>query len=658
MDIKTLELYRILEEAGGYVSQDEICETLNIRPRTLREYVKESRDVLFRFTGAEVNQKSNRGYRLEVPDPDRLHKYLTEESEKTARQEYISPITQKGRVDYIIRTYLSSRKYQRYEDIADRIFASRTTVYSDLKIVREKLKEYNLDLETKAGEGMRIRGSEKNIRSCISDYFFHDEYSDSPVFQDQPLGVFDSRYTSQISRIVDDVLKKYDYVLTDVGRENLNIHILIALFRIQSDEYMEPAEKPVIDKEKNSDVYRMTLEIRNHINKTFFIEMPETETDYMMIHLLGSRVFDADNDTSLIQPETMNIVRHILTDIVNIYGIDFFSDIDLFTMLCMHLQPMIQRIRNRIRLHNPILDDIREGNPMGYEMAVLACDILARKYDTDIDEQEIGYLALHFQLALERKKNTLKKKKILVVCASGAGTSRLLMFRLQTRFADVIEEIRPASLKDLDHIDTEAYDLIVSTVPVNRKLRVPVLQVKYSLLDDDVSRISDVLMETDEDIRQIRSFFHPSLFFAEQTFRRREEIIHFMCGKLAQAAAVPAQFEKSVLERERLAGTDLGLGIAMPHPMTLMMDKTYVVVCHLKKPVVWGKQKVRLVFLLASRKEGGEAYTLFNKAIYALINQEQSVRRLTDDPSFETLMEEILNICRTQKSIKKESIFQ
>lgn len=40
-----------------------------------------------------------------------------------------------------------------------------------------------------------------------------------------------------------------------------------------------------------------------------------------------------------------------------------------------------------------------------------------------VAEDEIGYLTIHFQAALERQ---IAHKRILVVCSSGVGTSHLL----------------------------------------------------------------------------------------------------------------------------------------------------------------------------------------------------------------------------------------
>ena len=74
-----------------------------------------------------------------------------------------------------------------------------------------------------------------------------------------------------------------------------------------------------------------------------------------------------------------------------------------------------------------------------------------------MSEHEIGYLALHFQLAIERRKQA-DKKKVLVVCASGAGTSRMLAYRLQSQFGDRISEIQSAGVHDLKEMNADAFD--------------------------------------------------------------------------------------------------------------------------------------------------------------------------------------------------------
>ncbi len=245
------------------------------------------------------------------------------------------------------------------------------------------------------------------------------------------------------------------------------------------------------------------------------------------------------------------------------------------------------------------------------------------------------------------------------MCASGLGTSRLLVFRIRSRFAESVNHIESVSLEQLKKTDLSKFDMIVSTVPLPGKYEIPVISVKYSLSEEDVLRISDVINETDEDVIFARNMFRRSLFFKDQSFRSPEQAIHFLCAKLAEETELPAGFEKAVLEREKLTATDLGYGIAMPHPVTPMMEKTSLAaVCHLKKPLRWGKQKVTWIFLLAAKKDGQEAYTLFSHVLYQLVNDQEMIRRLTERPSFELLEKEISDLTISHKSEKEESIFQ
>ena len=63
---------------------------------------------------------------------------MKEESEN----QMLIPIYPEDRVHYLIRMFLTEEDYIKMEDICDRIFVSRSTLSSDLKEVREKLKYF------------------------------------------------------------------------------------------------------------------------------------------------------------------------------------------------------------------------------------------------------------------------------------------------------------------------------------------------------------------------------------------------------------------------------------------------------------------------------------------------------------------------------------
>ncbi len=82
-----------------------------------------------------------------------------------------------------------------------------------------------------------------------------------------------------------------------------------------------------------------------------------------------------------------------------------------------------------------------------------------------VNEEEIGYIALHIGAAMERSK---KAFKALVVCTSGIGTSQLLAARLGRCFRD-IEIKKILSVADIQDDITNDVDFIISTVPLSRE---------------------------------------------------------------------------------------------------------------------------------------------------------------------------------------------
>ena len=637
IDQRALQIYQILFDAKRYVPPEELCESLKIRPRTLRECLRENNELLFSACGASVVTKPNQGYLLDVPDREAFQDFLTSALQESIENEYASPITQEGRVDYIIRRYLSSRDYLKYEDIADSIYTSRTTVYNDLRLVKDKLAEYDLQLVTKSGYGQKISGAEKNITRCIADYFFYDPYKESEAFQTEPLGRFRFRNEAAVKRAVDDALDRYHYMMSDVGRENLIIHLIISLYRIDADDYLSDDNVPQIDMQKNSEAAAIAKDITASLEKDLHIRMPESEQAYIVAHLLGSRVFDMEEE-SLITAETINLVRRILSGIYDSCHIDFFQDIDLFTLLSMHLQPMISRISAGLRMYNPILDQIRRENPQGYDLAVFAGSIISDSLHKEIDENEIGYLALHFQLALERQNKQTKKKNIITVCASGAGMSNLLSYRLEKEFAGSIGEIKAAGMRELERMDLSGWDLIVSTIPLKMKLPLPVVTIGFSLGEEDIRRLNSMIYQDDTDMQFVRSAFDRDLYFTDCDFSSKEEVLLFLCKKMAEKIALPEGFLASVREREKLASTDLGSGAAIPHPLQNMTDQTCIAVCHLKKPVNWGRQDVSFVLLSAVCPDDRESYAFLSRTLFGLISSKDSMKELLEHPDYDSFL--------------------
>lgn len=653
-DPRILEIYGFLASAGDYVSVEKLSGIADVSPRTVREMIRESRDEIEKLTGAQLKYKSNYGYLLSIPDRRRFERFMMDLGTRIREEQYECPMTSESRIDWIIRHFLVDRTPMKSEDIAERLFVSRSTLAADLKTVRERLSKYGLVLQSRVGEGMFLSGSEKNIRTCISDYYFYDGFRDSAAFENQPLGRFDSHYQQTVEEVVRDVIHTHHYRMTDVGISNLIVHIVIALFRIESGAAGD--EKSVMNVSLYPEEAEMSREIRDRLYEKTGIFMPDAGLGYLIMHMIGTRVF-TPGDERLITAETINLTRRILNRILEIYNIDFFADIDLFTMLCTHIEPMLARVRNQIRMRNPMLKEIRKEDPVGYDMAVLAADLVAEQAGHPVDENEIGYLALHFELALERQRNH-EKKSVLTVCASGAGTSRMLMYRMQTRFRDQISRIDSASLQDLEHIAPDQYDLIVTTVPLHLQTKARVLHVQYFLSESDRDEIMNVLRGGKEVREQVLAAFDEKLFIGDLQVMSENAAIHFLSQKLMETGDIPRDFESRVLMREKLSSTAMGNGVAMPHPDILMLKETKIVIAHTVRPFQWGQEKVNWIFLLSIAKEEDGSSEQLVQTLYELLKNQELMKKINEEPTYACFMQCMNELLSHNDSAEKESIFR
>ena len=652
---RMLEIIQILYQENDFLTVEQLADQINVKPRTLRDLFKDNRSDLEHLSGAVLIYKNNYGYKLTVTDETLFRITVRDMNEKVNDEQFRMPVTSEGRCDWIIRHLLMDRAPVKSDDLAEHLYVSRSTLTTDLKLVREKLDHYHLNLESKVAGGLYLKGSEKDLRACTADYFFYNAYSSSTSFKDQPIGGFDMLYKDEVEQIVNKTLQKYSYKMTDVGIKNLIVHIMIALFRIKNG-FVHDAEKANVPRDKHQLEFTMSEEIRDMVEEKSGIHISDDSLGYIVIYMTGSRIFSS-RDENLITPETLNLVREIMTDILNEYHINFFEDLDLFTMLCTHIEPMLTRLRNHVRMRNPLLTQVREEEPLGYEMAVYTAQIIEKKYGQFVDENEIGYLALHFQLALEKRKQ-VDHKKILTVCASGAGASRFLMYRLQSAFEKKIERIESAGLNDLDQYDLDEFDLIITTVPLTVKTKAQVLRVEYYLSPEDMKDISRSMEYNSSIVEKVLHSFDKELFFSNLDLKEKHEIISFLCGKLSEKISIPKDFTKKVFQREELAATCMGNGIAMPHPSTLMLDETKIVVAHLSSPVLWGREKVNWVFLLGIQKERDEAAEPLIQTLYSLIKDPELMNMVQAHPDYFVLINAMRSLLAKNNRKEPESIFQ
>lgn len=105
-----------------------------------------------------------------------------------------------------------------------------------------------------------------------------------------------------------------------------------------------------------------------------------------------------------IDPIYLEIAEKILTKSEEAFG---KVDRRILFPMADHIAFAVQRIRAKEQISNPLTDDIRVLFYMEYKTAECARDILWEQLQVEIDEHEIGYIALHIHSAIEEENVAL-----------------------------------------------------------------------------------------------------------------------------------------------------------------------------------------------------------------------------------------------------------
>lgn len=174
----------------------------------------------------------------------------------------------------------------------------------------------------------------------------------------------------------------------------------------------------------------------------------------------------------------------------------------------LHLQPAYYRLKFQIEWINPLRTDIKQSYSDVYEITKKSLEPLEDLLGETIPEDEIAYVTILFGGYLSRKNNTLvERKKLLIVCSKGVGTSRMIERQLSQLLGERVEILEPISIREFEK-GLYAPDFIVSTLPIMEP-KAPVFIVSPILTEAQkqqlMKAIAPHILQKDSDARMLSS---------------------------------------------------------------------------------------------------------------------------------------------------------
>lgn len=645
----------LTKDKEQFVTSKELAAHMGCSDRTIRTYYKTLVEKLDNHSGLDLISKQGYGYKLDILDDDAYADFLEENHINDHHFNYQSVTDINDRYNFLLNKLLFEQNEIYFDDLADELFVSRSTLSSDFKKIREKFKPYHLKIESKANKGVYVMGQERDKRRFIMDYFIDSGFINTMhSYVDNEL-LNQKISFEELTIIVLDECREGGLKLSDFVIQNLVIHIALAIRRI--------TEGFRISKVSDDEVVlrglaerRVAENILKRVSVSTGIHFPIEEVDYITLHLVSKGHGNSCHISEVLQEQ----IRQELIDSISQINPSVKNDFQLIEGLLAHLSTMYIRLQGKVVMENPLTAEIQANYRDMYQLAERVVSNMPTFSPYTLSPNEIAYIALHFMAAKERYKEQ-RKYNVLVICATGYGSAQMLKSRIENELGNLVSITDVIGYYEINDEKLKGIDFIVSSIDLsNLMFNIPVFTVSVFLNDEELKDIKQGIAHLNTSMANVEDhqaelsvkdvfddYFSEDYFFL-MSDATKEDVLK----KLAESISVNEndQFEKRLLDmmkqREAMSSIVFGENIAVPHPLKAVGSKHHFAVAIVKNGVKWDEQysSIKLIFLMSMSIHDNDGLPELTSAIVDLVDNPKLQEQMLACQSFDEFKKIFLSI--------------
>jgi mannitol operon transcriptional antiterminator len=618
----------------------EISEYLEISDRSVR-YEIENLNFLLDINGLPLVKKGTKGSLSFGNNPEKSNLAVLLNSINTCSKE--------ERIRYIKLIFLAEGTVN-ISSLSRTLDVSRTTIRADIKEIIAEFSAENITVKENC-----LYMSEKNIRNYILKYFHKDliqfYYYNMETMDKNMIQEYFYLYISDLNIVflkdfIENTLKKLESNANNFHEYIFNYLVLLYI-RLKNNRHIQKVENESFL--RNTAEFRIITqqlkELAGHIKIVFSEEEKLLICDY----ILGFLSYSYNTSIFEYWIKTEVIIKNLINK-VNIHTqINISNDEELLRSLLGHIKPTIYRLKNNLAVEHEIYIEAVEAYPELFNIIKNALFELEELIGKEIPDSEIALFTLHFLASLERNKEN-ERKKVILICGGGYGTSMLVAGQIKQNYnLEIIDTI--SYMQFLDY-DISNIDLVITTLNLkeysHKHRDIPVIKIspfftyndqkklsrfltKKKSYDDDklktilkiiernsiiqnmdtlVSELSEVITEKEynkeiTETKNLLYFISKEKAVITKNSVSWEEALKICGNILVKTGDISEKYIDEILNLTENFGAHFVLenGIAIPHgEVDKNVFKSSISILLSKKPVIFPEQKkVSLIFFISAK---------------------------------------------------------
>ena len=453
------EIINLILNSNDKITVKDISNLYNITERSIRYDIDELNMFFQEKNNRDIIEINNNRLKIlysgneieEIVRNIRVKEYFLSENERVNILDYEIFLVKN---EFILQYF--TEKYN----------LSKTTVRHSLKELNKIIDEYGLVIDMNNNKGYKIIGSEVNIRKYMINILRkYIKNTKEKNIEYNPLEKIIQKFLKksrikESKNLINKILDYTEKTISDEAFETLQLFLFISQIRNENGHEIEEDVENKIFLSKTLEF----IKIKKILEKVENIK--EKDIYHFIDFFLGSYSYNLEYSYFLNWILIESLIDQFIKLLSDKLEVNITEDKILRKELLNHIKPAIYRMKNKFKLTESILSEVKRQYMELFVKTKSSLKIISDFINLSFDEDEAAFITVMIQRAIMRNNPaTLFKKDtyILIVCGLGYSSSRFLYENINNRFQVNIIDIIPFNqLENYNYL--EKADIIISTL--------------------------------------------------------------------------------------------------------------------------------------------------------------------------------------------------
>lgn len=483
---------------------------------------------------------------------------------------------------------------------------------------------------------MTSQGAENEIQLAIKQLVTHF----SNLIEEKSVNAklyhfFEKQLVDIVSKILHKNFRELTEKVSDYYMESLLTTLLVQCRRIQMGYHVEGEDDYLFSSIRYMETFVVANDMSERLSQETVLNFSEADKDYLSRQLFAHRV---TTEVKASDEKYVDLVYRLISRMSKIEKIDLTQDEHLFNSLLYHIPAMILRLKRGIHIENPLLENIRDQYSELFSIVWYALVIVEQQYNVILNDDEISFILIHFQIALDRQS---KASNIVIICQYGMSSAQFIYSKVR-KFIPAHDNVEISTLERFNKSDKENIDLIISSIDIPQS-KTPFVKVTPLVSNQDYIKIMEAYtkyliqgapfglsdsLDRNFEVDVLSKYVNLKLISLQNLFSDKADCLNSMIDELEKRKLVLPTFRKSVFEREDIGNTNLESGVALPHADPTTILKSHIYIVSLKKSINWGDRTVKLIIMVNLSEEDLQEIREVVEELYQFIDEKKKVDAL------------------------------